>query len=63
MAHPVHFYRRFRERERRALSLESSLAQARLNTLRAQLQSHFLFNNLNAVYMDGYLAPLNAVVE
>lgn len=49
VAHSVHFYRRFRERERRALSLESSLANARLNALRAQLQPHFLFNSLNAI--------------
>jgi signal transduction histidine kinase len=49
LAHSVHFYRRFREREHRALLLESGLAQARLNALRAQLQPHFLFNSLNAI--------------
>lgn len=49
LAHSVHFYRRFRERERRALLLESNLAQARLDALRAQLQPHFLFNSLNAI--------------
>ena len=49
LAHSVHFYRRFRERERRALFLESNLANARLNALRAQLQPHFLFNSLNAI--------------
>jgi hypothetical protein len=49
LAHSIHFYRRFREREHQALVLESSLANARLNTLRAQLQPHFLFNSLNAV--------------
>lgn len=47
-AHSIYFYRQFRERERRALALESNLAQARLNTLKAQLQPHFLFNSLNA---------------
>ncbi len=47
--HSVHFYRRFREREHRAVLLESNLAQARLNALRAQLQPHFLFNSLNAI--------------
>jgi anti-sigma regulatory factor (Ser/Thr protein kinase) len=47
--HSIHFYRRFRERERRALILESGLATARLSALRAQLQPHFLFNSLNAI--------------
>lgn len=49
LAHSVHFYRRFREREHRAVFLESNLANARLNALRAQLQPHFLFNSLNAI--------------
>ena len=49
LTHSVHFYRRFRERERRALFLESNLANARLNALRAQLHPHFLFNSLNAI--------------
>ena len=49
LAHSVHFYRRFREREHRALFLESNLSNARLNALRAQLQPHFLFNSLNAI--------------
>jgi two-component sensor histidine kinase len=49
LTHSVHFYRRFRERERRALVLESSLANARLSALRAQLHPHFLFNSLNAI--------------
>ena len=48
-AHAVHFYRRFREREQRAVLLESNLAQARLHALQAQLHPHFLFNALNAV--------------
>jgi signal transduction histidine kinase len=47
--HSIHFYRKFREREHRALLLESSLANARLSTLRAQLHPHFLFNSLNAI--------------
>src|SRR6185369_12669089 len=49
LVHSVNFYRRLRERERRALFLESNLANARLNTLKAQLQPHFLFNSLNAI--------------
>jgi sensor histidine kinase YesM len=49
LTHSVLFYRRFREREHRAMTLESNLANARLNALRAQLQPHFLFNSLNAI--------------
>jgi two-component system, LytTR family, sensor kinase len=49
LVHSVNFYGRFRERERRALFLESNLANARLNALKAQLQPHFLFNSLNAI--------------
>jgi two-component sensor histidine kinase len=49
VVHSVHFYRRFREREHRALVLESNLANARLNALRGQLQPHFLFNSLNSI--------------
>lgn len=49
LTHSVHFYRRFRERERSALVLESNLANARLSALRAQLHPHFLFNSLNAI--------------
>ena len=49
LAHSVHFYRRFREREQRAFLLESNLSKARFNTLRAQLHPHFLFNCLNAI--------------
>jgi hypothetical protein len=48
-AHAFYFYRRYQERERRTLSLEASLAKARLEALRAQLQPHFLFNSLNAI--------------
>ncbi|MDB6064184.1 MAG: signal transduction histidine kinase, LytS [Pedosphaera sp.] len=49
MTHAVHFQRRYRERERRALFLESSLARARLHALQAQLHPHFLFNTLNGI--------------
>jgi len=48
-AHAVHFYRRSREREERAILAESRLATARLHALQAQLHPHFLFNALNAV--------------
>jgi sensor histidine kinase YesM len=41
-------HRRLREREAHALSLEASLADARLQALTSQLHPHFLFNTLNA---------------
>ncbi len=44
----VAFLRRSQQRERRALELEASLATARLDALRLQINPHFLFNTLNA---------------
>jgi len=49
VAHAVAYYRRLRERERRAVQLEGQLAKARLQTLKSQLQPHFLFNTLHSI--------------
>lgn len=38
-----------RERQQQALALQAQLAEARLQTLRAQIKPHFLFNALNTV--------------
>ncbi|MBK8285913.1 MAG: histidine kinase [Ahniella sp.] len=38
-----------RERQQQALELQAQLAEARLQTLRAQIKPHFLFNALNTV--------------
>jgi two-component sensor histidine kinase len=43
------YYRRYRERELRALELEKLLAQAKLQTLQMQLNPHFLFNTLHSI--------------
>jgi len=43
------YYRKFREREFVATQLEAQLAQAQLESLRMQLQPHFLFNTLNGI--------------
>jgi LytS/YehU family sensor histidine kinase len=40
---------RDRERERRAAQLETSLAEARLQALKLQIQPHFLFNTMNDI--------------
>ena len=50
--------RRLRERERAAARLETELARARLATLRARLQPHFLFNTLQSI---GLLIPRDPV--
>jgi sensor histidine kinase YesM len=54
--HGYDYYRRFRERERRAAQLEveaavleKQLAQSQLDALRMQLHPHFLFNTLNSI--------------
>ena len=43
------YYGKYRERELIATQLESQLAQAQLESLRTQLQPHFLFNTLNGI--------------
>ena len=49
VAYSFDYHRRFRENELRACRLESQLAKARLQALRAQLQPHFLFNVLHSI--------------
>lgn len=43
------YYARWRERELAAAQFEAQLSEARLQTLKAQLHPHFLFNTLHAV--------------
>src|SRR5262249_18890962 len=49
IAHAVSYYTRFRERDRRTLQLEGQLAKAHLNSLKSQIQPHFLFNTLHSI--------------
>src|SRR6185369_17186451 len=47
--HGLIYYHGYQERKQQALRLETLLVQAQLNTLKMQLQPHFLFNTLNAI--------------
>jgi two-component system, LytTR family, sensor kinase len=44
-----HYYQRYREREAQAAELRRELVEARLESLRMQINPHFLFNTLHAV--------------
>jgi two-component system LytT family sensor kinase len=43
------YYRKYREREKRASQLEAQLAQSQLQVLQMQLHPHFLFNTLHSI--------------
>ena len=49
VAHALALYRRYLDRERMTLQLETKLARAQLEQLKIQLQPHFLFNTLNTI--------------
>jgi len=56
----ISYYQQLRARERRTLELEARLMQASLQTLKAQLQPHFLFNTLNTIASFVRRKPLAA---
>ena len=49
VAHGIHFYGEYRERDVSASRLQAQLAEAQLRILRMQLHPHFLFNTLNTI--------------
>lgn len=56
VGHLTQYYRRYRQKEREAFDLrlhnsqlETQLVQAQLQTLKSQLNPHFLFNTLNSI--------------
>ena len=53
-------FRKSQERERHAIELEASLARAKLQALRMQINPHFLFNTLNAISTLVHTSPQTA---
>jgi two-component system LytT family sensor kinase len=49
VAHTLSYYWRFRDRELHSAKLEMQLVRSHLQTLKSQLQPHFLFNTLNSI--------------
>ncbi len=49
IANAVSYYRKYRDREIQASQLEAQLAKARLQSLKSQLQPHFLFNTMHSI--------------
>ncbi|MCK9408728.1 MAG: histidine kinase [Bacteriovoracaceae bacterium] len=47
--HAVGYYRQYQHEQRNATELRSQLAESQLQSLKMQLQPHFLFNTLNAI--------------
>jgi two-component system LytT family sensor kinase len=50
VSHAVYFHRQAQDRAVRASQLEARLAEAQLQALQRQLQPHFLFNTLHAIF-------------
>ncbi len=49
VAYALSYYRKFRDREIRATQLENQLVKAHLQSLKSQLQPHFLFNTMHSI--------------
>ncbi len=49
--HAYGYYARYQQNELKSIQLEKMLVETQLQALKMQLQPHFLFNSLNAIYM------------
>ena len=60
LAHVRYYASLSYERDLRAATLETQLAEARLTALQGQLRPHFLFNTLNMIAEQVYTDPAGA---
>jgi len=51
MYHAIGYYHRYQQEEKNASELRSQLVESQLQALKMQLQPHFLFNTLNAIFV------------
>ena len=51
VSHATKYYRDYQSEQQHATELRSQLVESQLQSLKMQLQPHFLFNTLNAIYV------------
>ena len=59
----VHYYQEARQQELQAVQLQADLTKAQLQSLRSQLNPHFLFNTINSISVLASKGEQRAVVE
>jgi two-component system, LytTR family, sensor kinase len=59
----IHYYQEARQQELQAVQLQADLTKAQLQSLRSQLNPHFLFNTINSISVLASKGEQRAVVE